>query len=112
MWGGTMRWCPTRTSVSATSAPAPAVRAVAGPRLSLALVAPARHGEPRAGPAGMGPQDARRSRGRRAGVHVHDGGMGGRRDPRSALERGPAELVATGTIHNYVRMLWGKKVIE
>src|ERR1700678_2500661 len=31
---------------------------------------------------------------------------------RSALERRAAQLSSTGHIHNYLRMLWGKKILE
>ena len=35
------------------------------------------------------------------------------RDPRPAVERRPAAArAATGRIHNYLRMLWGKKILE
>ena len=85
---------------------------MARPRAALALDAPAGHREPRARAAGLACATlGAHAADRRAFTYSREEWEAGRtHDPLwNAAQR---ELVATGTVHAYMRMLWGKKVLE
>ncbi len=63
--------------------------------------------------ARVGPHDAGESMPTTGASHVYTlAQLRAGADPRPAVERRPAQLVREGRMHNYLRMLWGKKILE
>jgi deoxyribodipyrimidine photo-lyase len=60
--------------------------------------------------AGVGPQDARGARHRPPRAQLL--ACRAHRRATTRCERAQRQLVREGTIHNYLRMLWGKKILE